>query len=72
MSNYEQQRCTNAARLGNLEMLKKLRKIKPKIHIFGHIHHGYGMDSFGDTMSINASIVDDELNVLNKPIVVNF
>lgn len=44
-----------------------LRK-KPKIHIFGHIHEGYGKQSSKYTDFYNVSIVNDKYELVNKPV----
>jgi Icc-related predicted phosphoesterase len=47
---------------------------RPKLHVFGHIHEGYGHGEFfygyNDTMvkSVNASHVDENYEPMNKPI----
>jgi Icc-related predicted phosphoesterase len=43
----------------------------PKIHVFGHIHGGYGTETtkFG-TVCYNASVVDEAYKLANKPWVV--
>jgi len=40
----------------------RIKKIKPKVHVFGHIHESYGMIYDGNTRFINASICDTEYN----------
>ncbi len=42
--------------------------IKPKIHVFGHIHGGYGYYFNGHTHFINAAILDERYNYTNQPI----
>lgn len=44
--------------------------IKPKLHICGHIHEGYGIDGNEDTVFINASIMNSMYLPKNKPWVV--
>lgn len=44
-------------------------RIKPKYHIFGHIHEGYGQVKNGDTTFINASTCDLKYRPINPPIV---
>lgn len=39
----------------------------PKLHVFGHIHEGYGYYNFGDCEYFNASIVDFQYGPINKP-----
>lgn len=36
-----------------------LTRIKPKLHVFGHIHEGYGVRFLGDTTFVNASALDE-------------
>lgn len=61
----------NGVNVGCDILLKYVKKIKPKIHIFGHIHNGYGVDNYGDTKYINASVVNDNLKLINEPILIN-
>jgi Icc-related predicted phosphoesterase len=39
-----------------------------KAHIFGHLHHGYGITNINETCFINASICTDNYIPSNKPI----
>jgi Icc-related predicted phosphoesterase len=41
---------------------------KPKIHIFGHIHEGYGKQSSKHTDFYNVSIVNEKYELVNKPV----
>ncbi len=43
--------------LGSQSLLERVKKIKPKIHIFGHIHPGSGTFETKDTMFVNAAVV---------------
>jgi Icc-related predicted phosphoesterase len=47
-----------------------IEMIKPLLHISGHIHESYGMEGNGDTVFINASIMNSYFEPLNKPWVV--
>ncbi len=40
---------------GCQDLLEVVEKIKPKVHVFGHIHEDYGITSNGVTTYINAS-----------------
>jgi Icc-related predicted phosphoesterase len=42
--------------------------ICPKIHVFGHIHNGYGTKNYNGTLFINASNLDGDYRYKNKPI----
>ncbi|XP_046848605.1 metallophosphoesterase domain-containing protein 1-like [Xenia sp. Carnegie-2017] len=43
--------------------------VKPRYHIFGHIHEGYGVSSDGTTTYINASTCNLMYRPVNKPVV---
>ena len=50
------------------DLLKRVYEIKPKLHVFGHIHTQWGI-SFRDGITfINASIVDDYNTKVNNSI----
>ena len=49
---------------------KEGKKMKPKLHIFGHIHEQYGILSLNETTFINASICNLRYKPDNKPIVI--
>lgn len=51
------------------QLLDVVMEIKPKFHLFGHIHSGAGSVSNNSTMYINASICDEEYKPTNKPII---
>jgi predicted phosphohydrolase len=44
----------------------------PKIHVFGHIHEGYGTRSTPTTKSFNAAILDRVYRIKNKPWVIDY
>lgn len=44
--------------------------LKPKYHLFGHIHEGYGIKTIGDTTYVNAAIMDGRYRPVNHPIYV--
>ena len=52
-------------------LLEKIKEIKPKLHIFGHIHNGYGTKKTENTTFINASICTEDYEPINKPIVID-
>lgn len=45
--------------LGCELLAERIKKIKPKIHISGHIHGGYGYEFVDDTHYINASVLNE-------------
>ncbi|ELT98044.1 hypothetical protein CAPTEDRAFT_3300 [Capitella teleta] len=62
--------CVSDQRAGCVELLTSIQKrIKPKFHIFGHIHEGYGAWSDGTTSYINASTCNLRYLPVNPPII---
>lgn len=57
-------------RVGCELLAHRVEELKPKLHVFGHIHGGYGEKYTGDTLFINASICNERYKPINKPIVV--
>ncbi|CAH2011796.1 unnamed protein product [Acanthoscelides obtectus] len=57
-------------RVGCVELLNTvLYRVRPKYHIFGHIHEGYGVTSNGEISFVNASSCNVKKNAVNLPIV---
>lgn len=56
-------------RVGCQELLDAVRRVDPIVHIYGHIHEGYGTYNRNDTKFINASICDGGYQPSNEPIV---
>lgn len=61
--------------LGCEELLKAVERIQPKVHIFGHIHDGYGTlektwESGKKTTFVNASWCTEKYRGENPPIVI--
>lgn len=51
-------------------LLKRIQELKQlKVHIFGHIHEGYGTWVDNGIHFINASIMDANYSPVNKPII---
>ena len=46
-------------------------RIKPSIHVFGHIHQAYGAVQQDETMYVNASICTERYLPSNKPIIID-
>lgn len=45
----------------------RIEKLKPKIHIFGHIHCSYGYEFDNNVHYFNSSILNDKYEFTNKP-----
>ena len=58
--------------LGCQLLTNRIKTIKPKIHVCGHIHSGYGYVFDGDTHFINASVLDEQYQYTQKPLTVEW
>lgn len=55
--------------VGCFDLLEKVLEVKPKLHVFGHIHEAYGQHEYEGIQFINASVLDFNYQLVNKPIV---
>lgn len=58
----------NNINVGCEELMKRIGEIKPKIHVFGHIHEGFGYVFDGNTHFINASVLNERYEFRNRPV----
>lgn len=58
--------------LGSKSLLERVYQVKPRYHIFGHIHHGYGkhVDKARNITFINTGLLDESYNFVNQPVVI--
>lgn len=47
----------------------KVLSVKPRFHIFGHIHEAYGIEHFEGSVFINASLTNGSEEIVNNPVV---
>ena len=52
---------------GCVDLLEKIVEIKPKFHLFGHIHNAYGIEKSKHTTFSNASILNGNYEFQNLP-----
>lgn len=50
----------------------KIKELKPKYYIGGHLHENYGIYQDENTTYINASLLDDYYNLVNEPVVIDY
>lgn len=62
----------NNINVGCEELMKRVEEIKPKIHLYGHIHEGRNIVYSDGTLFINASVLNDRYEYRNKPITIDF
>ena len=53
-------------------LLDAVRRVQPKLHVFGHIHEDFGMKQIRGrgTIFVNASIQDYYKNTMNVPVII--
>ena len=54
---------------GCQDLLKAVERLKPRTHIFGHIHERYGINSIDGTTFINASSFNHNYHRFNEPVI---
>jgi Icc-related predicted phosphoesterase len=54
---------------GSKSLLDSVIAVKPKLHIFGHIHEAYGVEERDGTTFFNASLANIAYKIVNKPLV---
>ena len=58
--------------VGCEELYRKIVEVKPKIHVCGHIHDGYGQKTMGGIEFLNASVLNERYEHAHKPIVIEY
>jgi predicted phosphohydrolase len=60
----------SAGPIGDKELREAVIRVKPKLHVFGHVHSGYGVRLTRHTVFVNAALLGPEGSLQNRPIVV--
>jgi len=58
-------------RVGCADLLERVRELQPKVHAFGHIHEGSGIDVREGTTYVNGSICDERYRPVNPARVID-
>ena len=53
------------------ELMEAVLDAKPRLHVFGHIHAGYGTLRTPDTIFVNASLLGDSGSLDREPVVID-
>lgn len=59
-------------RVGCEELDHALERLRPKLHVFGHIHESYGARERASTLFVNASNCDLHYRIPHAPVVVDW
>jgi 3',5'-cyclic AMP phosphodiesterase CpdA len=57
--------------VGDVDLAAAIAAVKPRLHVCGHIHQGYGTSQIGGTTCVNASICNESYDPVNAPVVVD-
>lgn len=57
--------------VGCVDLKQRVLSAKPRFHVFGHIHEGYGIHVTPETTYINAAVLDERYQMVNPPVVVD-
>ena len=57
--------------VGCEELLAAVERTRPRVHVFGHIHRGYGASRKEHTAFYNASLCNEAYEPINKPWVID-
>ena len=68
---YILDRTAGGSNVGCSYLLKRVKEIKPQLHVFGHIHEAYGREEHDSTIFVNASTCNLRYKPLQAPIVVD-
>ena len=56
---------------GSNELFSRVTAIRPRIHLFGHIHKANGLEERGGTVFSNAAMMDEHYGMLLEPHLIN-
>lgn len=56
--------------VGCADLLERVRQVRPRLHVFGHIHEAYGAEQREETLFLNASLCDLSYRPCQPPFVV--
>jgi Icc-related predicted phosphoesterase len=56
---------------GCAQLLARVHQIKPRLHVFGHIHEAYGRIEQNSTIFVNASVCNFQYQPVQLPILVD-
>ena len=59
-------RCADGRLVGCPYLANRVKTIKPKLHVFGHIHESYGSVKIDDTIYVNAALCNLAYKPVNK------
>jgi Icc-related predicted phosphoesterase len=65
-------RTSRGESVGCEDLLEAVLRIKPRLHVFGHIHEGYGQYNKNGILFINASVTDASMQLAHQAFLYDF
>jgi Icc-related predicted phosphoesterase len=59
---------SSESHVGCKDLLQKVQSLQLKLHVFGHIHESYGSTTRMATKFVNASLMNESYEFVNKPL----
>jgi Icc-related predicted phosphoesterase len=50
------------------QLLAAVRRVRPRLHVFGHIHQQYGTLHSAGTLFVNAALAGSDYTITKRPI----
>jgi Icc-related predicted phosphoesterase len=57
--------------VGDPELLERIQQVRPRLHVCGHVHTGYGLRERYGIKFANAAVLDEAYELAHKPIVID-
>lgn len=64
-------RCADGRRVGCADLWDAVQRVRPRLHVFGHIHESYGQVERDGVRYVNASTCDLDYDPVQPPVVVD-
>lgn len=65
-------KCNHGEKVGCQELKKAISRVRPKLHICGHIHEQYGVEEWAGCLIANSSSCNSRHRPINKPLIFEF
>lgn len=63
-------KATFGERLGNEDLRRRVAAVNPRYHLFGHVHEACGIHETFRTTFVNGSVLNEDYELSNRPIVI--
>jgi predicted phosphohydrolase len=64
-------RTVSGESVGCEDLMLALTRVRPRLHVFGHIHEGYGVLRRDGTIYVNAAVCDERYRPTQPPVVID-